>query len=225
MFVVLAFDVYGTLIDTQGVLLKLREIAGHKAEALSQTWRGKQLEYSFRRGLMRRYEDFSVCTRDALDFACRAHDVGLAEGQRMTLLDAYATLPAFDDVRDGLTELRSAAFDLYAFSNGSAAVVRSLLTSAGIDGCFRDVVSVADVRSFKPDPAVYAHFLRTAGVTAAQAWLVSSNPFDVLGALSAGMKAAWVQRSSAAVFDPWGIEPTLIVRNLRELRAGIEGHD
>jgi 2-haloacid dehalogenase len=66
----IAFDVYGTLIDTNGVVSRLREWIGSQAEVFSQTWRSKQLEYSFRRGLMRRYENFAVCTRQALEEVC-----------------------------------------------------------------------------------------------------------------------------------------------------------
>jgi 2-haloacid dehalogenase len=64
----LAFDVYGTLIDPHGIVIKLQELVGVKAEEFSRVWREKQLEYSFRRGLMRSYETFAVCTSQALDY-------------------------------------------------------------------------------------------------------------------------------------------------------------
>ncbi len=99
----------------------------------------------------------------------------------------------------------------------TADAVRGLLQNAGIDGLFDDVVSTDEVRSFKPNPGVYAHFLRRAGATGAEAWLISSNPFDVTGAISAGMRAAWVKRSPSAVFDPWEIQPTITIGGLAEL--------
>ena len=52
MATTLAFDVYGTLINTHGVLSLLDDMIGDNAQAFSNTWREKQLEYSFRRGLM-----------------------------------------------------------------------------------------------------------------------------------------------------------------------------
>lgn len=48
-------------------------------------------------------------------------------------------------------------------------------------------------------------------------WLVSSNPFDVIGAKVAGLQAVWIKRSSASIYDPWGVEPTLTVATLTEL--------
>ena len=221
MNVTLAFDVYGTLIDTHGVVARLEEIVGDKARRLSQAWRDKQLEYSFRRGLMRRYEDFATCTRDALDYASTAFGVDLDQAQRTGLLEIYRTLPAFEDVSQALPELEAAGYRLFAFSNGAADAVEDLLDHAGIRPFFEDVVSCDEVRTFKPDPTVYAHFLERAGAEAAGAWLVSGNPFDVIGAISAGMRGAWVKRAPGAVFDPWGGEPTVTIRSLRDLDAAI----
>ena len=213
----LAFDVYGTLIDPAGVVTVLTPHLGERAPAFSRLWREKQLEYSFRRGLMQNYVDFAVCTRQALDYAVQRFDCVLTEQQSRTLMAAYAQLPAFDDVPGGLARLAECDARLFAFSNGSARAVNAVLDHAGIRGFFEDVISVDEVRSFKPSPAVYAHFLRRAGAWGSETWLVSSNPFDVIGALSCGWRAAWVRRTSGTVFDPWDIQPTGVVTGLREL--------
>ena len=92
---VLAFDVYGTLIDTQGVVAKLRDFVGDKAEEFSRVWRDKQLEYSFRRGLMRSYENFGVCTSQSLDYTSAYLDVELTPDQKAELLAGYRGLPAY----------------------------------------------------------------------------------------------------------------------------------
>ena len=221
MGVTLAFDVYGTLIDTHGVVAKLGELVGDRARDFSSTWRDKQLEYSFRRGLMQNYENFAVCTRDALDYTCRRYAVEMTAGQKQALLDIYRELPAFDDVDDALNDLAARGCRLYAFSNGSADAVETLLSAAGIRDRFLGVVSCDDIRSFKPNPAVYAHFLRKAEVAGGTAWLISGNPFDVIGAISAGMRAAWVRRSDESIFDPWGIEPTVTITSLSELADAV----
>ena len=221
--VTLAFDVYGTLIDTHGVIVALERIVGEKATAFSHTWREKQLEYSFRRGLMQNYANFAVCTRDALNYTDAYWKTGLSTKQKEDLLGLYRILPAFNDTVEGLMQAKNSGFKLYAFSNGSAEAVEMLLSHAGIRDFFTDVVSVDEIRSFKPNPAVYAHFLRRACTPGSEAWLVSSNPFDVIGAVSAGMRAAWVKRSPEALYDPWDIEPTLTVTTLAELAPRIDG--
>jgi len=224
MPVTIAFDVYGTLIDTHGVVAKLHETVGNKAKDFSRTWREKQLEYSFRRGLMQNYVNFAVCTSHALDYTCIFHKISLTREQKQELLDFYRTLPAFEDVKDGLARLQAADFRLYAFSNGRADAVEALLSAAGIRDFFLGVVSVDDLKSFKPNPAVYSHFLRKSGASGDSAWLISGNPFDVIGAVSAGMRAAWVRRSQEAIFDPWEIAPTITVENLDELYEKIAGY-
>lgn len=217
MAITLAFDVYGTLIDTHGVMTALQPLVGDKARAFSQTWRDKQLEYSFRRGLMQNYVNFAACTKQALGYSCAYYRVDLSDSEKQSLLAVYRTLPVFADVKAALQQLRETDFRLFAFSNGSADALEELLTAAGIRDCFLGVVSVDDLKSFKPNPAVYSHFLRQANASGQAAWLISSNPFDVIGAISAGLKSAWVQRSPEAIFDPWEIEPTIVVKSLLEL--------
>ena len=222
MATTLAFDVYGTLINTHGVLTALEKLVGENAKAFSNTWRDKQLEYSFRKGLMQNYETFAVCTSQALDYTCAYYGAHLSDDQKKELMGIYRVLPAFDDVKEGLSRLKAAGFRLYAFSNGAAEALEVLLNNAGIRDLFLGVVSVDDIKSFKPNPAVYSHFLRKSESTGGAAWLISSNPFDVIGATSAGMKSAWVQRSPEVIFDPWGIEPTITVSSLIELDKEID---
>ena len=158
----LAFDVYGTLIDTAGIFASLERLIGDKATAMTDLWRVKQLEYSFRRGLMQNYQDFSICTRQALDYCCEALNVDLSREQKDSLLKEYRFLPPFADVVAGLQKFKTAGFNLFAFSNGRADDVHHLLCQAKIDIYFQDVVSCDEVNSFKPNPGVYAHFLRRA---------------------------------------------------------------
>lgn len=68
-------------------------------------------------------------------------------------------------------------------------------------------------------PAVYQHFLDITGATQHDTWLVSGNPFDVVGAHAAGWTTVWVKCDAAEVFDPWGVDPTVTIADLRELNA------
>lgn len=222
MTTTLAFDVYGTLIDTHGVVSALEKHVAAKAPEFSRMWREKQLEYSFRRGLMQNYENFAVCTGNALDYTSAYFKLTLSEKDKRDLLGVYKVLPAFDDVEAGLAQAKKSGFRLFAFSNGSTDAVESLLVNDGIRDYFLGVVSVDEMKSYKPNPAVYSHFLRRSGAVGADAWLISSNPFDVIGAVSSGMRAAWIKRSPDAIFDPWGIEPTLTANSLVNIAELIE---
>lgn len=214
---VIAFDIYGTLIDTQAVLPRLHALIGERAVEVARLWRHKQLEYSFRRGLMDDYCDFALCTRQALVFACRSHGLAIDESLIDRAMQAYADLEAFADVPAALQALREQGLPLYAFSNGSAEAVARLLDRAGIRHCFESIVSVEEVRSFKPSPQVYAHLLRRCGSAATETCLVSSNAFDVLGAAHAGLRSAWLRRESSDPFDPWEMCPDITLEHLGQL--------
>lgn len=213
----LAFDVYGTLIDTNGVFTKLQAYVGDRAAEFSRRWRNKQLEYAFRRGLMQNYRDFATCTEQALEYVDAELATKLSADQQQVLLATYRKLPAFDDAKASLQALKEQQIAMYAFSNGSADAVQHLLRHAGLSEFFTDIVSTDEMQSFKPNPGVYSHFLRRASVSHDQAWLISSNSFDVIGARSAGMHAAWIKRDASAVYDPWGIEPTVTISSLVQL--------
>jgi 2-haloacid dehalogenase len=137
MATTLAMDVYGTLINTHGLIEQIKILLGDQqadqAGAFSQLWRDKQLEYSFRRGLMGHYVPFSVCTQDALVFTCETFKTHLTFDERDNLLKKYQTLPAFADVHAALADAKTKGIDLYAFTNGALAQVKPLLEHAQIN--------------------------------------------------------------------------------------------
>ena len=214
---VLGLDVYGTLIDTTAIGEHIERLFPGRGTAFALAWRQKQLEYTFRRAVMDTYRDFDVCTAAALDYTAAAFGAPLSADQKRQLMDEYRRLPAFPDVVPALNELRHAGVRLLAFSNGVAQTVHDVLRNAGIRDHFEDIVSVDEVKTFKPDPVVYLHYVRRACASCSECWLISANPFDVIGAVSTGMCAVWVQRDPAIPFDPWELQPTAVIRDLSGL--------
>jgi 2-haloacid dehalogenase len=214
---VLAFDVYGTLIDPFHMEEHLRASFGEKAKEASELWRSKQIEYSFRRALMKKYRNFDACTAQALRFVSAQFGISLSEEAREQLMGKYQQLPAYPDVAAALDELAARGFTIAACSNGTEGAVRGLLDRAGVLSRFGKIVSVDPIRTFKPDPAVYERLVSEVRAKKDMVWLISSNPFDVIGAKACGLRAAWVQRDPKRVFDPWEFDPDLIVHDLGEL--------
>jgi 2-haloacid dehalogenase len=221
--ITLGFDVYGTLVDPSGMAKHLAPDLGGEAANFADFWREKQLEYSFRRGLMQNYADFSICTSDALNFTSQRFKVIISSERRAELLGLYQHLPPFDDVTPALHSLQ-AGFRLFAFSNGKRSEIDAVLSNANILDYFEGVVTADDVRSFKPNPAVYSYARRVTRAWSSPFWLISSNPWDVIGARSAGLSSAWVRRSEEEIYDPWGIEPNVTVRSMIDLPAALQDH-
>ncbi|MCP4075348.1 MAG: haloacid dehalogenase type II [Gammaproteobacteria bacterium] len=217
----LAFDVYGTLINTYGMVdLLQRYIGEDKAVPFATLWRDKQLEYSFRRSMMNRYEPFYTCTGNALDYCIEAFDVSITTDQHFSLIKRYQNLPVFKDVVQALKTL-SARDDLqlFALTNGPLEDVEKLFEDDQINQYFKEIISADEIKKFKPDPAIYEHFLKRAGAKAEDSWLISGNGFDVMGAGNCGMNSVWIKRDLKQQLDSWGVQPTFSIHSLSELNA------
>jgi 2-haloacid dehalogenase len=188
------FDAYGTLFDVHSVVEAAREITSDP-HALSNLWRQKQLEYTWLRSLMGRYDDFWVVTGQALRFALRRLGIAAAEAQVEALMNAYLTLAAFSDVPAALRALPG--MPLAILSNGSPMMLERAVRSSGLAGAFAHVLSVDEVRVYKPSPRVYELAPRALGVAPAEIVFVSSNAWDVAGAAAFGFTTCWCNRSNA----------------------------
>ena len=220
---VLAFDLYGTLVDPVAISGELDQVLGGSGGLeVARLWRLKQLEYSFRLTAMGHYEDFRWVTSRALDFALASTGAGLPGDQTRRLIELYDQLRPFPDAVPALRALAGLGYELAVLSNGTPAMIANCLGNSGVGGFFGQRISVDEVRAFKPSPVVYRHAAERLSVTAGQVRLVTSNAFDCVGASAAGMRTAWVNRS-AAPFDTIGAQPDLTVPALDRLPAALGG--
>ena len=213
----LLFDAYGTLFDVHSVVEAGRAITTDPA-ALSALWRQKQLEYTWLRGLMGRYEDFWAVTDASLTYACRRLGLAVGPAERQRLLDAYLTLAPFHEVPATLDRLRGIPCAI--LSNGAPRMLEAVVAHNGLGPYLRAVISVDEVRSFKPDPAVYALGPARLGLPRDRIGFVSSNGWDVAGAKAFGFQVVWVNRQ-AAPFDELGVAPDLELRDLADLASAL----
>jgi 2-haloacid dehalogenase len=209
----LLFDAYGTLFDVHSVAEAGRAITSDP-QALSLLWRQKQLEYTWLRSLMGRYEDFWAVTEAALVFACRRLGLQPSAAERQRLMEAYLRLEAFPDVRGALSRLADRPCGI--LSNGAPGMLDAVVAHNDLGGRLRAVISVDAVRTFKPHPAVYALGPARLGLARGAIAFVSSNAWDVAGAKAFGFHVVWVNRQQAPL-DELGVTPDLEVRTLTEL--------
>jgi 2-haloacid dehalogenase len=217
----LAFDMYGTLVDPAGISRRLERYLPEQAQRLAEVWRRKQLEYTFRLAAMERYQDFEQVTRRALDYALATVGRELASEQKDDLIERYNDLERFADVEPGLERLKKAGHAMIVFSNGAPHMLEALMDSAELRPYFQGFVSVDEVKTYKPAPETYRHAAWRLGRPIGEVRLVSSNPFDDIGAEAAGMKSAWVDRSGG-LFDTLGPTPEIVVGTLTELADALE---
>jgi 2-haloacid dehalogenase len=212
------FDAYGTLYDVHSVIQRGESFFPGKGAALSQLWRTKQLEYTWLRSLMQHYAPFSEVTRDALGYACEALGLDLTPERTDALMREYLALAPYPDVAGALRKL--GARKQAVLSNGSPDMLQPVVEHSGFR--FDAVLSVDEVRVFKPSPRVYELATKKFGVSPGQIAFVSSNCWDALGAKSFGFKSYWINRMDAPV-DRLAVAPDGIVSSLGDLPA-LLGH-
>jgi 2-haloacid dehalogenase len=187
------FDAYGTLFDVHSAVARGGAALGEKAQAVSDLWRQKQLEYTWLRSLMGEYVDFWQVTGDGLDYALAAHGID-DPALKTRLMELYLSLDAYGDVKDCLAALRSGGKATAILSNGSPRMLGAAVESAGLSASLDHALSVESVGVYKPDRRVYQLAVDTLDVTPAQVCFVSTNAWDASGAAHFGFRVAWLNR-------------------------------
>jgi 2-haloacid dehalogenase len=219
----IAFDAYGTLFDVFSITALAESLFPGKGETIAQLWRLKQLQYSMLRSLMGRHRDFWRLTEDGLVYAAKSLGLDLTPDKRARLLEAYLTLTAFPDVKPGLEALKRGGLRLAVLSNGEPKMLEAAARSAGIADFLDEILSVEEVKIFKPSPRVYHLAPERLRLRPAEVGFVSSNCWDVAGAASAGLETFWIQRRATEPPEELGFTAEHTVRTITDLPALLGG--
>ena len=183
-----------------------------KGAQLSQVWRAKQLEYTWQRSLMRHYAPFSQVTEEALAYSCALLKLTLGKKEKQSLMDEYRRLALYPDVSAALGRLNTTRCAI--LTNGSPDMIDPLVAQSGLS--FDAVLSVDELRVYKPAPEVYQLAVDRLKTPKEHIAFVSSNCWDALGAKSFGFTVYWINRAKAPV-DRLGFQPDEIVDGLHEV--------
>ena len=191
------FDAYGTLFDVNSAAAQAKDALGEKWQPLSDTWRAKQLQYTWLRGLMGRHADFWQVTEDALEFAMATHKLD-DRALRDRLMGLYLRLQAYPEVKDTLTRLKAKGMKLAILSNGAPKMLASAAQNSGIADLLDAVLSVEDVKVFKPHPSVYGLPGERFKLSQGEMCFLSSNAWDAHAAKACGFRVLWCNRFGQA---------------------------
>jgi 2-haloacid dehalogenase len=196
---VLAFDVFGTVVDWRGgVAAEMAAIATERhltvdAGAFADAWRSKYLPYllSIRNGERPWQVLDGVHRASLLELVRELSLQSLAEEDLDRLVHAWHHLPAWPDSVEGMSRLRS-GYVLTTLSNGGMAHLVELNRAARLP--FDCVLSVELVRTYKPDPRVYRLVPDLLAVRPEESMMVASHAYDLAAAAGQGMRTAFVRR-------------------------------
>jgi 2-haloacid dehalogenase len=215
----LVFDAYGTLYDVHSVIALCERFWPGRGAALSQAWRAKQLEYTWLRSLMGRYVDFRAITEAGLRHACASLKLDLSDAQVAELMRQYLRLDLYPEARAALDGLRSRK--LAILSNGAPGMLAPLVEHSGLKDVLDAVLSVDELKIFKPDPAVYQLAVERLRLPKEAIGFVSSNCWDACGAKTFGFRTFWINRAGAPL-DALGATPDHTIARLTDLAALVD---
>ncbi len=218
----IAFDAYGTLLDVYSVGALAERMFPGKGAAIAHIWRDKQIEYTRLRSMCGQFADFWQVTGDALDYACEAQGVVLADGSRCALMEAYEVLTAFPENHTALSRLRGAGVPMAVLTNGSTGMIASALQASGLDRFFDHVLNADSVQVFKTAPEVYQLGPDAFGCEASDILFVSSNCWDICGATWFGYHTIWLNRYDQPM-ERLGVEPDVRGRSLTDVADYVLG--
>jgi 2-haloacid dehalogenase len=124
----------------------------------------------------------------------------------------YLMLSTFPEVPQAMTRL--AGRKLAILSNGSPDMLLPLVEHSRLK--LDAVLSVDEVKVYKPAPEVYELVVRKLQVRKEHIGFVSSNCWDALGASTYGFEAFWINRTGAPL-DRLGVQPRQVVKSLDEI--------
>jgi 2-haloacid dehalogenase len=206
------FDAYGTLYDFNSAVARHRAAIGPKADALSEMWRTKQIQYTWLRNSMGAYAPFWQVTGEALD-NCLA-TFGISDRSvREKLLGAYLALDPFPEVPATLDRLKRAGKRLAILSNGNPEMLDPMVKASGLADRFEAVISVDAAKVFKVDAKGYRLVEARCGVKPDKVCFLSSNCWDAHGAAHFGFRTLWVNRGGV----PEDNLPGKIVAQIKDL--------
>lgn len=212
------FDAYGTLYDVHSVYeVTSQEFPDH-GELITQVWRLKQLEYTWLRSQMQSYRSFWEISEESLVFTLKAIGLDTDKDVIDRIMDKYQHLDLYPDCIDALDSL--AGVPLAILSNGNQKVLDALVKNTGLDSKLQAVISVDQVRTFKPNPKAYELVEKTLNVKPENVMFVSSNSFDATGAKHFGFQVSWIERVTpqalaSEIASSNVVDPTTMFKILR----------
>ena len=208
------FDAYGTLFDVNSAAEKCKNKIGEKWEPFANYWRTTQLEYTWLRSLMGRHQDFWKVTEQSLDKSMKVFQIDTS--MKDELLHLYKVLSTFPEVKETLKKLKEKNYKLAILSNGTPALLKELVSSNNLESIFDDVLSIEEVKIYKPHPNVYNIPIKKYQIEKNQFAYLSSNTWDVSAAGNFGFNAVWVNRNKN-IFDNLDYKPITEINNLSDL--------
>ncbi|MGJ8678367.1 MAG: haloacid dehalogenase type II [Akkermansiaceae bacterium] len=195
------FDINETILDLTSLRAKFK--SAFDDDKQSDIWFSMLLHASTVCALTGVQTDFGSLASATLDRVCAKAGKSLSDEVRDEILDSFTHMSAHSDVKSALSRLRSEGYRTVAFSNSSDDLIERQIQNSELSNHFDDIVSVEKSGTFKPDRAAYNFVARHLDKPIGNLRLVATHDWDTHGALAAGMKAAYIDRSGTPYYPQY----------------------
>jgi 2-haloacid dehalogenase len=192
--VVIGFDVIETLFALDPLADRLAAL-GLPADSLRLFFAG-MLRDAFALEVTGSYKSFKEIATASVAMIMANHGVAPEEAKIANVLDGFAELSAQPDVRPAFERIRAAGVRIITVTNGSAENTKKLLSRAGLADFVEKIISIDEIRHWKPHRDVYLHAARAAQVAPSSLALIAAHAWDTHGAKQAGLLSGAVQRQN-----------------------------
>jgi 2-haloacid dehalogenase len=214
------FDQYGTVVDMQGGLTRIAtpylEAKGWKGkpDSFVTWWRRTHFENSMIDALLHKaHTPYREIGFRAVDHVLNRCGIPHTDDEVRGLVSEIEKLECFPEVPAALAKLQT-KYRLVVLSNGDPDMLETAKKYHKVP--FDRVISVAEANSFKPHAATYKKAADLLGLQMNQVLFVANHAFDVIGAKSAGMRTAFINRRERP-FERTPHEPDITVRTMQDL--------
>lgn len=214
----LVFDVNETLLDVAALDPLFERLFGDRKSRVE--WFLTLEEGWLTATIVDNFQPFGELAKAALVMVAHRRGVAVSEAQCQELIDGMKRLPAHPDVPQALGQLRGEGFCLSALSNGSLQAVRQQLESTELADRFDAVLSVEEVKRYKPAPEPYRLVAERHGIGLDEMMMVAAHAWDITGAAAAGCRTAFIARPGK-VLNPAGSQPDLHASDLKDFAAQV----
>lgn len=208
------FDINETVLDLASLKPKFK--AAFADESVMALWFSMLLHTSTVCALTGVKSDFANLAGNMLDEVAARLSVNLSDTMRADILASFSSLSPHADIKSALTRLRTCDYRTVAFSNSSLKLITTQIENAGLINYFDEIISVEETGSFKPDPVVYEFVAQRINRPIEDLRLVATHDWDTHGALSAGMQAAYIDRSGAPYHSLY-LQPDVYASSMDEV--------
>lgn len=212
------FDVNETLTDFSQLSKAMQELGLSNSDM--QLWFSRVLRDGFTITLTNQPVNFTQIAEVALANLLQERNLSVTPDQFTQTIKQIAQLPAQKGVAEAFAQLKALNLTLSTLTNGSTAAAEFIFNQLEINHLVSNILSVQNNAKWKPHIEAYQFALNKTGASAKESALVAVHPWDIHGAIQAGLSTVWINRKQLT-YPSYFSPPTASITEFSDLAKAL----